>query len=232
LIRDIPVDNSQGVTASDGSMRCTASTAVHDAYWYASRLINVGWTIRRIGTTEQGGFFVAETPRQQVVVVDERAVPRNSLAAQFATSLSALASASDAEGRDYLCDLVQLILNNVRLRRPMTLLRCTCDIPDLPAHLQPNTEIRAAYWFAVTLTDDYGWKLFEIGKDTAAGGFIADIPGEALAVYPASMPDDRTAASALARLVGSMNANDVVGVATLVELHDGAGEGYRQGWSY
>lgn len=96
------------------------------------------------------------------------------------------------------------------------------DIPGLPPHLQPSPKIQAAYWLAVTLTDGYGWKLFEVGMDVAAGGFIADIPGETMAIYPASMSDDRTAASALARLLGTMSAKDVVIVAALVKWNTGA----------
>jgi hypothetical protein len=234
VIHNIPVEGTDGADTRSpvGSDSCTpdaASTAVRDAYWYASRLINVGWAIRRIGTTEQGGFFIAETPRRRVVSVDERAGTRSDPAAQFARSITTLAAAGAAEGRDYLRDLVRLLSDNAPVRQPAALTWRTWDIPGLPEHLQPIPKIRAAYWFAVTLTDDYGWKLFEIGRDTAGGGFIADIPGETMAIYPVSMSDDRTVASALARLLGSMSAKDVVIVAALVEWHSGAG--YREGRS-
>ena len=107
--------------------------------------------------------------------------------------------------------------------KPVTAATPTSDIPGLPAFLQPGPRIKAAYWSAATLTDDYGWKLFEVGTDTAAGGFIADIPGEPMAIYPASasypasMAGDRTAASELARLLGSMNAEDAEIVASLID---------------
>lgn len=229
---NVPLDGADeadtcGVVGSDECTPDAASTAVRDAYWYALRLIDVGWTIRRIGTTEQGGFFEAETPARRVVLVDECAGPRSDPAAQFAKSITTLAAVGAAEGRDYLRDLVRLLRGNRPLRRPATLTWRTWDIPGLPAHLQPIPKIRAAYWFAVTLTDEYGWKLSEIGRDTAAGGFIADIPGETVAIYPASMSDDRTVASALARLLGSMSAKDVVIVAALVDWHSGAC--YREG---
>jgi hypothetical protein len=235
VIHNIPVDGADGADTCSivGSDECTpdaGSTAVRDAYWYASRLINVGWTIRRIGATEQGGFFVAETPRRRVVSVDERAGTRSDPATQFARSITTLVAAGVAEGRDYLRDLSRLLTDNAPVRQPVTLTWLTWDIPGLPDHLQPIPKIRAAYWFAVTLTDDYGWKLFEIGRDTAGGGFIADIPGETMAVYPASMSDDRTVASALARLLGSMSAKDVVIVAALVEWH--GGELHREDSSY
>jgi hypothetical protein len=102
---------------------------------------------------------------------------------------------------------------------PATPAQRTCDIPGLPAHLQPAPEIKAAYWLAATLTDDYGWQLFEIGNDIAAGGFIASTPEDAMAVYPASMAGDGTPASALARLLGGMSTRDTAIVATLIEWH-------------
>jgi hypothetical protein len=213
-------DNCGGA-GSDECRPDTVNLAVRDAFGCATRLINEGWTIRRIGTTEQGGFFEAETPRLRVVSIDESA-GTSGMAAQFAKSITTLAAAGSAKGRDYLCDLVQLLRDTALMRRPATLTWRTGDIPGLPTHVQPSPKIRAAYWFAVMLTDDYGWKLFEVGRDTAAGGFIADIPGETMAIYPASMSDDRTAASALARLLGSMSAKDVVIVAALVERHTGA----------
>ena len=62
------------------------------------------------------------------------------------------------------------------------------DIPGLPPAPSADPKIQAAYWFAVTLTDGYGWKLFEVGTDVAAGGFIADIPGETMAIYRRRCP--------------------------------------------
>jgi hypothetical protein len=227
----IPLDGADGANprggfGSDGHTPAVANAAVRDAYWYASRLINVGWLIRRIGATKEGGFFVAETPRRRVISVDEHAGPRTDPAAQFAKSISTLAAVGDAEGRDYLRDLARLLKNHAPLRRPATLTWRTWHIPGVPERLQPIPKIRAAYWFAVTLTDDYGWKLASIGTPMAGGGFIADIPGETVAIYPASMPDDRTVASALARLLAGMTAAEVGIVAALVEWHNAAR--YRQ----
>jgi hypothetical protein len=223
VIHNVPVDGADeagtcGGVGSDQRTPEAANPRVRDAYWCASRLINVGWAIRRIGSTEQGGFFEAETPRRRVVSVDEYAGPSSDPAVQFAKSITTLAAASAAEGRDYLRDLVRLLSDNALVRRPAKLTWRTWDVPGLPGHLQPTPKIKAAYWFAVTLTDDYGWKLFEIGSDTAAGGFIADIPGDTIAIYPASMADDRTVASALARLLGSMSIKDAEIVASLVDL--------------
>jgi len=222
LIPNIPMDgtdeaNSRGGFGSD---ECTAAV-VRDAYWYATQLIDAGWLIRRVGSTEDGGFFVAETPRRRVVSVDGRHRPDTDPAAQFAKSITLLAAAGAGEGRDYLGDLARLLAEHAPQRRPATPAWRTWPIPGVPAALQPIPKIRAAYWFAVTLADDYGWDLAEIGRPTAAGGFIAEIPGETVAIFPASMLDDDTVGSALARLLGGMSAAEVGVVAALVEWHSG-----------
>jgi hypothetical protein len=126
LIRNIPLDgadgaNTRSVFCSDGCTVAAVSAPVRDAYWYASQLINVGWLIRHIGTAEDRGFFVAETPRRRVVSVDERARPHTDPAAQFAKSITILTAAGAADGRDYLRDLVRLLREHAPLRRPATL---------------------------------------------------------------------------------------------------------------
>ncbi|ANE83363.1 hypothetical protein A7U43_27955 (plasmid) [Mycobacterium adipatum] len=66
---------------------------------------------------------------------------------------------------------------------------------------QPDRGVRMAYWWAGILKQ-HGWKLYACGDAVARHGFIAEVPradGEsALVVYPGGMPDDGTAASALA----------------------------------
>lgn len=223
MIHNISTDGAYaaGTRGGFGPQGC-GPAVVRVAHWYASQLINAGWLVRRIGTTEEGGFFVAETPRRRVVYVDGRCrLDAHPAAAQFAESITALAAAGAADGCDYLRDLVKLLAEHAPLRRPATLTWNTLHIPGVPAGLQPVPKIRAAYWFAVTLTDDYGWNLYEIGRPTAAGGFIADIPGETLAIYPASMFNDGTVASVLARLLAGMSAAEVGVVAALVEWHSG-----------
>jgi hypothetical protein len=99
---DVLLDPVGGADGADtcggvGSGECApdaASTAVRDAYWYASRLINVGWTIRRIGTTEQGGSSWPRRPGDGsylLMIVPARPVirPRNSLEASLRWPLPA-----------------------------------------------------------------------------------------------------------------------------------------------
>lgn len=66
---------------------------------------------------------------------------------------------------------------------------------------QPDRAVRMAYWWAVILKQ-HRWKLYACGDAVARHGFIAEVPGvdgkSALVIYPGDMPDDGTAASALA----------------------------------
>jgi hypothetical protein len=223
LACDISLDHvNDDVHRRTGVDLAQYTPTVRDAYWYASQLVNTGWLIRRIGYTEEGGFFVAETPGRRVVSVDDHALPETDPATLFAKSIAALAAAGAADDREYLDDLVRLLNVQAPLRRPATLKWQTWHIPGVPESLQPIPKVRAAYWFAVTLTDDYGWNLSEIGAPTAGGGFVAEVPGEAVAIYPASVLDDRTVASALARLLAHMSAAEVAIVAALIEWHSGA----------
>lgn len=198
--------------------------AVREAYWYGTRLIHHGWIIRRVGATGRGGFFVAETPRGRAVTVgtDHRCAVSDDLAAQFADSITVLAAAGSEDNHDYLRDLVLLLGAHTLARRPARLQWRTWRIPGVPGCQQPAARVRAAYWFAATLTDDYGWELSEIGSVTARGGFVADIPGEAMAIYPADMPDDHTTAAALARLLAAMDHAEIRTLASLVGWHSAA----------
>ena len=198
--------------------------AVQDACWYGTRLINHGWIIRRVGAGQRGGFFVAETPRGCAATVgpDHRGAVTDDLAAQFADAITVLAAARTDDGHDYLHDLVMLLAANTVPRRPPKLQWRTWRIPGVPGCQQPLTRVRAGYWFAATLTDDYGWELYELGAATARGGFVADIPGETLAIYPAAMPDDHTTAAALARLLGTMDHAEIRTLASLVNWHSAA----------
>ena len=48
-----------------------------------------------------------------------------------------------------------------------------------------------------------------LGEDIAGGGFIANIPGDVQAIFPASMEYDGTAAAALARMLPQVPAREL-----------------------
>ncbi|MBV8348436.1 MAG: hypothetical protein JOZ49_13140 [Mycolicibacterium sp.] len=143
------------------------------------------------------------------------------VAEEFADAITVLAATGAQHGRDYLRELM-VLLAHAMPRRPASLVWRTCAIPAVPPNQQPTVRVRAAYWFAATLTDDYGWQLYEVGSPTAGGGFIADIPGEAMVIYPANMPDDRTIGSALARMLPAMGARELRTLVSLVQWHSAA----------
>jgi len=197
--------------------------ALDEACWYGTRLISHGWIIRTVGASARGGYFVAETPHGRAVTVGpghRRAVSDG--AEEFADAITVLAATGAQHGHDYLRELMVLLAAHAAPRRPASLVWRTWAIPELPVNQQPTVRVRAAYWFAATLADDYGWQLYEVGSPTAGGGFIADIPAEAMAIYPASMPDDRTIGSALARMLPAMGARDLRTLVWLVSWHSAA----------
>jgi hypothetical protein len=197
---------------------------VREAYWYGTRLTHHGWIIRRVGATNQRGFFVAETPRGRSVTVHggRRDSAALDLDGQFADAITVLDRLGVRDGHDHIRDLALLLSAHAVPRRPAGLRWRTWHIPGVAPAAQPVAVVRAAYWFAATLTDDYGWELTEFGSPTAGGGFIADIPGETIAIYPATMPDDGTTASALARLLAGMNPAEIRTLASLIDWHTAA----------
>ena len=198
--------------------------AVREAYWYGTRLMHHGWIIRCIGANERGGYFVAETPRGRAVTVGplSRRGAEADVAEQFADSITVLASQSRVDGHNHVRDLLILLAAQPLPRRPAELAWRTWHIPGVAPCQQPTARVRAAYWFAATLTDDYGWELSDVGSPSAAGGFVANVPGEVIAIYPAGMSDDGTTASALARLIASMTVAEIRALASLLKWHSAA----------
>lgn len=209
---------------ADGGRRSEQPTAaVREAYWYGTRLLHHGWIIRCIGATERGGYFVAETPGGRAVTVGSgaRRGVHVDIAEQFADSITALARQSRFDRHNHVRDLLMLISAQPVPRRPAQLRWRTWHIPGLSAAQQPPARVRAAYWFAATLTDDYRWALFDVGSPSARGGFVADVPGEVIAIYPAGMLDDGTTASALARLLAALSGAEIRTLVSLLEWHRG-----------
>ena len=82
-------------------------------------------------------------------------------------------------------------------------------LPTLPAGQQPMTRARTAAWLLARLVGKYGWEIQHLGEDIAGGGFIANIPGDVQAIFPAFMEYDGTAAAALARMLPQVPAREV-----------------------
>lgn len=85
------------------------------------------------------------------------------------------------------------------LCKPSSAHRNSAHIPGMIC--QPPRSVRVAYWWAAALQAQ-GWRLFEVGEQTAGGGFIAEIQlvgdESVWVICPRDMPEDGTEASALA----------------------------------
>jgi hypothetical protein len=202
---------------------------VRETYWYGTRLVHHGWVIRRVGVRGGCGFFVAETPGGRALTVCAgQGGPGSDLVMQFADGITALAGLGARDGRDHLRDLARLLSAHPVPRRPAGRRWCTWHIPGVAPAEQPVAVVRAAYWIAATLTDDYGWELSDFGSPAAAGGFVADIPGDTIVIFPAAMTDDGTTAAALARLLAGVDYVQNHRLATLIAWHAAAGAGHHR----
>jgi hypothetical protein len=202
-----------------------------DAYWTAVDLAAYGWHLRRLDFDAHTAtaFVTAHAPTRRVVTVSwdlrghrlaRQQVPSRAAAIRLLNLAHDVAylGEHDAETGDellnQLCWLVQRLntSSGVRTCRHRSW-RCSDPLPTLPAHEQPTAQARAAAWLIARLVAKYGWHIGYFAEDIARGGFIAEIPGEipagVLTVFPATMSDDGTAAACLARLIPTLQRNDL-----------------------
>lgn len=201
------------------------------AYWDGVALTKLGWSLHKVQfLARDGGAEVsAESPKHLRVKATSG---RTHHCAQASTPpgdllLQRLADGAAELGRhdqrchtDRLSALQMLLGAHVaRKARPVTL--SFAPLPGLPRGWQPLPGVRSAVWLMCALSCRYGWHLTDLGTDVAAGGFIADIPGECTAVFPASMPNDGSESALLARAIGRLPCADVSLIETLWAQHLG-----------
>jgi hypothetical protein len=194
-----------------------------DAYWTAADLTEYGWPLKRLDFDAHTAtaFVTAQTPSRRVVTVSwdlrghrlaRQQVPGWAAAMRLLKLAHDVAylGEHDAETGDdlltQLCWLVQSLNTGPRARRRWW---CSDHLPTLPAREQPTARARAAAWLIARLAAKYRWHIGYLGEDIAGGGFIVEIPGDVLAVFPATMDDDGTAAAALARLIPTLRRQDL-----------------------
>jgi hypothetical protein len=217
----------------------TAIPAVLDAFRTLQQLHTNGWRIHNLDYLAGAGdaAITAESPtRRRVTVnwnrstgqinrqqVSGSAVVYLVKAAHDIAYLGNLDAIGPQEGRlDQLRDMARRLGHDPRADRRHWWR--TDPLPCLPAERQPSSKCRAAAWLMARLIGDYGWHITEVGEATAGGGFIAEIPGDTLAVFPAGIDDDdHTAAAALARLLPQL---DPINDLALLDLLD-----YRKLWA-
>ena len=209
--------------------------AIRDAYRTLESLHKSGWRLHALDydTDTSTATVTAESPNHRMVTVDwnrgtgqinRRQV--NGVAAVFlvkaAHDVAYLGHADHTGPRRGQLDQLRWLAQGLGARRPAPRRR-TALLPCLPTERQPSTMCRAAAWLMARLIGDYGWRITAIGEDIAGYGFIAELPGDVAAVYPAGMDDDGTPAAALARLLPLLDQIDDL---ALLDVLD-----FRQLWA-
>jgi len=190
------------------------SHAVRDAYATMEGLHQSGWRLHALDfdADTSTATVIAEAPTHRTVTVewnrgtgqiDRRQV--NGLAAVFlvkaAHDVAYLGHADTAGPRRGQLDQLRWLTQGLAGPRRPRSRRCADPIPGIPAEKQPSAPCRAAAWLMAQLVGEYGWQVTAVGEDIAQRGFIAELPGDVVAVYPAGMDADGTAAADLARIL-------------------------------
>ncbi|TKV35300.1 hypothetical protein [Mycobacteroides abscessus] len=182
-------------------VRRQPSDAIRKAYWYGLRLHNYGWLVHSLECTSKGATSTAEvvleTPSHRVIICrsDGRTNIAQELPDMFALAVRLVAIDAGTRGiRTLRTQLRSLLTEHRRPGHPSWL------------HVSPLQLARQA---AYELIDQHHWTLSGFGSALAQGGFIADIPGDTVAVYPAGMAPDGTPAGALAHALGHIAADEL-----------------------
>lgn len=212
-----------------------ASPAVRDAYRTLQGLHKSGWRLHTLDydADTSTATVIAETPQHRMVTVEwNRGTGQihrrqiNGVAAVFlvkaAHDVAYLGHADTTGPRRGQLDQLRWLVQGLAGRRRAPHRR-TAPLPCLPAQCQPSPQCRAAAWLMARLVGEYGWRITAVGQDIAQSGFIAEVPGDVAAVYPAGMDDDGTPAAALARILPRL---DPINDLALLDVLD-----YRQLWA-
>jgi hypothetical protein len=200
-------------------------SALAQAYWCSSRLVNHGWRLHELGCDDYGGYFTAETPDGRAVTVREDTEPAMSLQSQLCATLSRLARKADRDGADYLRYLSVML----RVHRPAHRLSAEQLRPwPIPGHStasQPSEAVRLAYWLTSILVDDYGWQITNLDRR----GFTAVTPGQPSPVrYRSTARHNGTTGAELAHRLAALTAPEVQILGELVRDHLARGGGDRR----
>ena len=219
-----PAERSTGRERIPGLGDEQPPAAVTDAYWMIVDLAADGWLPRRLDFDAHiaTAFVTAVAPTGRAATVSwdlrgpqaaRQQVP-NRLAARrliaLARAVAHLGQADAETGDEWLTQLCWLAQWHVRpAHRHQDHWRCSDPLPILSAQEQPMTRGRCAAWLIARLVGEYGWHVSDLGEDVAGGWFVADIPGDVQAIFPAAMEYDGTAAAALARMLPTLQCQDL-----------------------
>jgi hypothetical protein len=198
---------------------------VVDAYWVAMELAGKGWGFKSFGydPASDTATVAAFSPGGRAVTVHKSVTEPLADHPTVDRALSELARAVARLGYQDRGSGVEMLLTQLRwlvqsgIKNPVRQqIRARTDrLPTLPETEQPNGRVRTAAWTIAHLVVIKRWHIAALGQDIAGGGFIAEIPGEGLYIYPAGGNGDGTPAGALAGMLEGMGAEDIALLASL-----------------
>lgn len=139
-------------------------------HWAISRLVNHGWVVEQFGLD---GWVIRDSSGQSHRVPAGAGGTEPVLHVHVGQLLAELSHLAPDDAAAALRRV------EARLRLQMPAHRAHPDDEQRPWHVpsvsgeQPCAAVRLAYWWALTLTDDYGWQITAIHSD----GFDAVTPG-------------------------------------------------------
>lgn len=221
-------DHIEPQLADIPGLRRQPSDAIRQAYWYGVRLHNYGWLLQSVECVCAGfACSICDGPNCTVEVVLEtpthrattyRADHRTKMATElpeiFAMAVRSVAVAGGERAVKELRKQLRALLGEYK--RPA--------LHHASVHHRPFQIARSA---AYELIDEHRWVLSGIGSEIAGGGFIADIPGDTIAVYPAGMAGDGTLAGALAHAIGNLAADQIALLANQIGAYQQQVEQFR-----
>lgn len=190
--------------------------AVRRACWDALVLLDAGWQLRklRFDSLTATGAIDVHTPTHRGLTITS-ADPAPTLAftsTSHAIRLTHTIADLGRRGGDLLGDLTWVLTDHLKQTTRAAPLPRPDRIPDpvlIEQRRYQSPNFRAAFWLLSTLVCDYKWQVSHLGDDLASGGFLADIPHDVIAVFPATMLADGTVAATLARLIPRLNRLDL-----------------------
>ncbi|RFZ63019.1 hypothetical protein DE4576_04958 [Mycobacterium marinum] len=226
-----PTQGAAGREQIPGLGEAQPPTEVIDAHWTAVDQVACGWNPKALEFDPHAAtaLVAATTPTGHTVTVSWDLRDNDAARQQWTGQASpnrrldelvrAVASLGqeDAETGDerltQLCWQVQWHLGSAH--RHQRNWRSNDQLPTVPAADQPMTQEGAAGWLIARLVANYRWRISHLGEEIAGGGFIAAIPGDVPAIFPATMQYDGTAAAGLARMLPTVQTQDLHLLASL-----------------
>lgn len=192
-------NHTEPILADIPGARRQPDATIRRAYWYAVRLHNYGWTLRSIEYRSKGisaqAEAVIENPCHRLITYQAGHQQRTATELPEVFTM-AVCAVGMTKGQNGIRDLRTQL-------RPLLQTPVHCPVEH---HARTRADLfRIARQAGQRLIEDYRWTLSGLGSEVAGGGFIADIPGDVLAIYPAGMAGDGTAAADLAHAIGNLD---------------------------